>query len=103
MNYEQYSPDDIDEIKVFAQAVLAKISDQRLQRLISQFLQQSIESSRLIDQLAILEPSLTVDVSLGTATLINIYSYVKRNEVAIKALMEIKEEGEPFIHDFPRD
>lgn len=100
MNYEQFSPDDLDEIKLFTNAILKKVTQFRLERAIRHFLELSLVNAKMVTDLIGFESCAQVEQSLGIAATISLYAFIKKNEVAVKALMEIKEEGEPFLNDY---
>ena len=63
----------------------------------------SIETTNIIDEIRKRYDMEDYGRAIGLATLVQLYKFLKRNEVAVKALYVIGPEGEPLLYDSTRD
>lgn len=100
MDYEfsECSPDDAEDIRMFTHAVVKKITDLRVKRLVCEFVFLVWDMVDIIDKTKKLD-SENSTAAVTIASLVQIYRFLKKNEVAVKGIMAITEEGEPFLYD----
>lgn len=101
----ELTPDDIEDLRAFAFAVCRKVPEARVKLLVENFVMTALSMANMIDEAKDFEYK-NVDEkarSIGLASLVQLYKFLKKNETSVKALLVIGQEGEPFLYDSTRD
>jgi len=101
----ELTPDDIEDLKAFASAVCRKLPEERVKTLVENFVICSLSMANMIDEAKDTSNFTTEERSrsIGLASLVQLYKFLKKNEYACKALFVLGPEGEPFLYDSTRD
>lgn len=88
-------PDDIEDIKAFAEAVHKKIAPEKVQMMLSDFLVTASGCMKMVDE-AIYAQASDDDkgLAVGISTLLALYQFIKKNEKSCKALLSLGSEGD---------
>ena len=102
---QKVSPDDIEDLKSFATAVCKNLSEDMVKTLVENFMISCLQMVNMIDEMKVAphNEDYNKGKAIGLATLVQLYKFIKRNEVAVKALYVIGPEGEPFLYDSTKD
>lgn len=98
----QHSPDDIEDLKEFSEAIHKAMTPYRADRLVEHFVVLSLRLTHMLDELKGYDPE-KVERAFCLTCMVQIFKFLKRNESAVKSLMSLGESGDSFLNDIYND
>ena len=92
------TPDDIDDLRDFAFAISKRLPEKNAERLIENFIFLSLKMSSIIEEIRSL-PISRIDGAFQMSCLVQIFKLLKKNEYAVRELLNIGEAGEVFLDE----
>ena len=91
-------PDDIDDLRDFAFAISKRLPEKNAERLIENFLFISLKMAHVLEEIKML-PIAKIDGAFQMTCLVQIFKLLKKNEYAVRELLNIGEAGEVFLDE----
>lgn len=91
-------PDNVEDFRDFSMAIEMRMKPQEIERIINHFVELSLKVISLLDDLHDSReyvPSKAVTLTL----LVNIFKFLKANEISVFHLLSLGQSGEPFLND----
>lgn len=92
------SPDDIQDLKAFSEAVCRGTPPERIAQLLERYINTCFRTVNLAER----HKNFYHQENLALACLIELYCFLRENEATVKELIVIRDEGDPFIYE-PND